>query len=274
MPLLDSLEKRFGRFAIRGIVGYIVFFQCLTFAVLFTKPDFRQVLELRTFSEMSVSGEWWRLLSFMAIPDTGGLRTLGPLMFIFYAGFLLFIMHPLEAALGRFRMNLFVLLYVLLQWLQASLTGTVGGDEFQDDIGGMFYSTSGYLSEDLFFTFAVLYPGVTIRLYGIVPLPAWVLALVSAGLMLTTLISIPQLWLAMTLSLTPFFIFGLPPLISHLRHRSEVAARRSRYRASSLAPSDSFHQCSICRRTDASDPDLDFRVTEDGTEYCTEHLPR
>ena len=102
MTILDSLDKRFGRYAIRGIVGYIVFFQCLTFAILYSKPDFAQVLAIRPFSEMAETGEWWRLISFMALPESGGGHPLGLLMFIFYAGVLLFIMHPVEAVLGAF----------------------------------------------------------------------------------------------------------------------------------------------------------------------------
>ena len=34
-----------------------------------------------------------------------------------------------------------------------------------------------------------------------------------------------------------------------------------------------FHRCTGCGRTEQSDPHLDFRVAEDGEEYCLDHLP-
>jgi hypothetical protein len=272
MPILDSLEKRFGRYAIRGLVGYIVFFQCITFAVLFTKPEFAQALTLKPFAEMD--GEWWRLLSFMAVPASGGPWVLSPLMFIFYAGVLLFIMHPVEAALGTFRMNLFVLLFILVQWGQAALWGTSVENSLQVVLGGFLNPSSAYFYDNLFFAFAVLHPGMVFRLYGLVPVPAWVLGLVSGGLILLSIIRVPLLWLSSVLGLAPFLCFGIPVLVRHLRHRSGVAVRRSRFKAESFDPGDSFHKCSVCGRTEGSDPDLDFRVSEDGTEYCGEHLPR
>lgn len=274
MTILDSLDKRFGRYAIRGIVGYIVFFQCLTFAILYSKPDFAQVLAIRPFSEMAETGEWWRLISFMALPESGGGHPLGLLMFIFYAGVLLFIMHPVEAVLGAFRMNLFVLLYIAMQWVQAGLAGTSSAVAIYHLTGGLLVPGSNMFYQNLFFAFAVLHPGIVFRLYGLIPMPVWVLALISAGFLLLALIGAPGLWLSMVLSLAPFLCFGLPRLVKHLRHRTTVVARRSRFKADSFDSGGSFHKCSVCGRSDGSDPDLDFRVAEDGTEYCTEHLPR
>jgi hypothetical protein len=33
-----------------------------------------------------------------------------------------------------------------------------------------------------------------------------------------------------------------------------------------------FHRCKTCGRTEVSDPDLEFRMAEDGEEYCGDHL--
>ena len=37
---------------------------------------------------------------------------------------------------------------------------------------------------------------------------------------------------------------------------------------------DSFHRCAHCGRTDSTDPELEFRVSGDGREYCGDHLPQ
>ena len=39
------------------------------------------------------------------------------------------------------------------------------------------------------------------------------------------------------------------------------------------AAAKTLHCCAQCGRTEISDPDLDFRVTAAGEEFCTEHLP-
>lgn len=35
-----------------------------------------------------------------------------------------------------------------------------------------------------------------------------------------------------------------------------------------------LHRCVVCKRSDVSNPDLEFRVARDGNDYCTEHLPK
>ena len=37
---------------------------------------------------------------------------------------------------------------------------------------------------------------------------------------------------------------------------------------------ETLHRCEACGRTELSHPDLDFRVTASGAEYCSEHLAR
>jgi hypothetical protein len=48
--------------------------------------------------------------------------------------------------------------------------------------------------------------------------------------------------------------------------------RRREFRRASSSPA-ALHECAVCRKTEHHDPDLEFRVAPDGTEYCTAHLP-
>ena len=49
--------------------------------------------------------------------------------------------------------------------------------------------------------------------------------------------------------------------------------RRRRFQQS-IAGADAFlHRCTVCRRTEQDDANLDFRIGADGEEYCTDHLP-
>jgi membrane associated rhomboid family serine protease len=54
----------------------------------------------------------------------------------------------------------------------------------------------------------------------------------------------------------------------------KLIKRRSEFkRAVSIARSISLHQCAACGTTEQDDPDAEFRVCTDGSEYCTKHLP-
>jgi len=256
MRLLDSLERRFGRYAIRGILGYILLFQGVVFAVLQANQYFDTKLVLVSWEQMAQDGEWWRLLSFMLVP---GSRSI--LMFIFYVWIMLMFMHRIESGFGAFRMNLFVGLFILTQWLAAAFPGVI------EPMPGLFYN-------NLLFVFAVMEPQMTILLFGIVPVTARLIALVAAGLLGLSVIQTPGLLPSVLLALAPFLCFGIPIFIRNWRHRSQVGSRRLRFKANSLTVADSFHSCSVCGRTDVSDPDLDFRITDDGIEYCTDHLPK
>jgi hypothetical protein len=56
------------------------------------------------------------------------------------------------------------------------------------------------------------------------------------------------------------------------------ARRRSFQQATGFIPDElpatPFHACVRCGRTELDSPDVVFRVSSDGHEYCAEHLPR
>jgi Zn-dependent protease len=60
--------------------------------------------------------------------------------------------------------------------------------------------------------------------------------------------------------------------ISERLRRGRRSAQFSQSVAS--AANITLHRCAKCDRTEASHPDLEFRVAGDGEEYCAEHLPR
>lgn len=61
-------------------------------------------------------------------------------------------------------------------------------------------------------------------------------------------------------------------LKEHFKH----AKRQSAFRKQMAESSDGhLHECAVCKRTEKTDPRLEFRVSSvDEEEYCTEHLPR
>ncbi len=267
MPSPDFLERRFGRYAIRGLIGYIALFQCVAFAIMYVNPGYVELLKLRPF--VSMDGEWWRLVSFIFVPGATN-----PLMFIFSIMILVLCMQFLESELGVVRVNLLVGLFFVCQWTMAAFLNTEAGFAIMAVTRGSLEPGSAYFATNLFFIVAMLFPKMVFNLFGIVPLQAWVLALVDVGMILSRVLRQPELWLTTIVSLLPCICVGLPLYFKGIHRRTTAAGRRARFKANSLPVADSFHQCAVCGRTDASNPELDFRVMEDGGEYCVDHLPR
>ena len=53
-----------------------------------------------------------------------------------------------------------------------------------------------------------------------------------------------------------------------LRRRGQISA------GSPLSSPESLHRCNFCGKTELTAPELDFRVSGDGEEYCHPHLPK
>ncbi len=58
-----------------------------------------------------------------------------------------------------------------------------------------------------------------------------------------------------------------------MRQRGEVASRRRKFDMAKIPEDESLHRCENCGKTERDDPELEFRVAEDGEEYCVDHPP-
>jgi hypothetical protein len=80
--------------------------------------------------------------------------------------------------------------------------------------------------------------------------------------------------MALVAAFMNYLIFFGPEILYEARHRGEVSARRKRFATQSRSEAEPLHKCAVCGATELSDPNLDFRVSRDGEEYCMAHLPR
>jgi hypothetical protein len=127
----------------------------------------------------------------------------------------------------------------------------------------------------LFFGFARFYPDEVIYVFFILPVKVKWLAWVAAAFMLYGfVVGTNSYRLALVAALSNFLIFFGPEFIYEARHRQEVASRRKRFEVQTRSDEEPLHKCAVCGATELSDPNLDFRVSRDGEEYCVPHLPR
>jgi hypothetical protein len=252
MTFLDRLEKSFGRFAIPGLIRYVVALNALVFLLVTIEPGYASVLELDRSAVLR--GEVWRLVSWIFIPETTRI-----LWIIFYLLFTWWIGDMLEASWGAFRLNAYYFLGMLLCIASALIFGVSGGNFF--------------LNLSLFLAIATIAPNFEILLFLILPVKMKWVALFSLALPALYLIAGPlSAKMMVVMCLGNYLLFFGPTFVRNRMEQRRTADRRARFQGAAKS-SESLHRCETCGATEVSHPEAEFRVTSDGREFCLDHLP-
>jgi hypothetical protein len=262
MSWINWLEARIGFLGVPRLMQLIALLNGLVYVLNFFQPTY--VLALLLIPERILHGEVWRLVSYIFVPEVllrGGNPALQPLFLFVYLFFLVWMGDALEHAWGAFRVTLFYFLGMVGVTVAAFFFGG----------GGLF---AFLLNLSLFFAFATLYPDVQIYVFFVLPLKIKWLAFVSLALLLLEL-----LWgslstkAAILVSFLNYFVFFGPQAYAKLRDRTATDIRRRRFE-SKASPEETLHRCAVCKRTEKDHPELEFRVSRNGEEYCLDHLPK
>jgi hypothetical protein len=261
MSLLDRLESRYGRFAIPGLIRYVVALNALVYVLVKLNPYFLFALVL--WPSKILQGEVWRLVTYIFIPQFGTFILPEWLSAALYLMFLWWVGNGLEQALGAFRLNLY--------YFTGMLGITIAAFFFGGGFGAALLNTS------LLFGFAQFYPDEVIFVMYVIPAKVKWLAWIAAALLAYQFL-VSDDWsyrVSLIVALANYIIFFGPEIYRGARTRQEVAGRRRKFEAAKAsAPNETLHQCAVCHRTEITNPELDFRVARDGQEYCREHLPK
>ncbi len=253
MSWLDKLERRIGFLGIPGLPRILVGFTALVFILGLLLPGFIGILDLDP--ERIMHGEVWRLVTYIFIPPTSS-----PIWVLFALWFVWWIANGLERALGPFKLTLYILI---------GMIGTTAAAFFW---GSQFSNTM--LMASLFYAFARFYPDEVIYLFFILPAKIKWIAWVSAALLLYGFVKNSNDYrFSVLAALAAYLIFFGADIIHDARHRKEVSTRRRRFESQRPAEDEPLHRCAVCGATELSDPNLEFRVSRDGEEYCLPHLP-
>ncbi len=255
--LLARLERRLGRHAPEGIILWIVGISGALHLLVFARPEAVRLLWLDP--DAVLQGEVWRVFTFLFAP-TGPVTGYGLLWVALGLWFLHTMGTALEAQWGSFRFDLFVLLGAL---------GTLA-------VGFAFGPVTGrYVAEALLLAFAAEFPDYEVLLL-VLPVKVKYLGLLSAALMVWGLIGGDLATrAAIAVAAADVLLFCGATLRDRLR-----AGRRVRRKvAPAFAPPPRRSRvCAKCGKSDADDPNLEFRVCDCQekchgklTEYCIEH---
>jgi hypothetical protein len=259
MSFLDRLEFRFGRYAIPGLIRYVVALNALVYILVKFNPDFLYVLML--WPRGILHGQVWRLVTYIFIPQFGA----GILPEWFNTAMYLLVMwwigNGVEQALGPFKLNV----YYLTGMLGITIAAFFFGQGFSALI----------LNASLLFAFAQFYPDEVIFIMYILPAKVkWLAWIAAAWLLFQAFSNGLEYIISLVVALANYLVFFGPEMYRNARTRQQASDRRRKFEAAQAPDTATMHECTVCHRTEASNPELDFRVARDGQEYCVEHLPK
>ncbi|MGM9538274.1 MAG: rhomboid family intramembrane serine protease [Candidatus Onthomonas sp.] len=272
MKYLNNLIDRFcynhPRFGIPNLVYYLIGGSCIVY-----------LLDLLTYSRVAVSsllafdralifqGQIWRLVTFLF--TTWGQS---PISFLLAMYFLWFVGTNLEREWGTAKFTCYYGMGVLLTLILGLITGS---------------ASTTYIDLTLFLAFATLYPDTRFLLFFFIPIKAKWLGWIDAALLAFSFVgSIIRLDLGgalmIIISIFNYLLFFWPELMYQVR-RLRGQAKYSRQpnvvnfkkAARDLKRQEYVHKCTVCGRTDAEFPDLEFRYCSRCAGYhcyCMDHI--
>lgn len=267
---LNKLEQKYGQYAIEGLMKYITGFMCLVFFL--NKVGWLSYSAICLSGERILSGEIWRIITFALIPVSTNF------LWLFFEILILFMCaNGLESQWGSFKFTI----YYFLGLIMISLSSIIVDIFPSLNAFSIYISRQGsyFVYLNLFLAFAYLYPNYEILLYFILPLKVKYVAWFSAILLFLHCLSYPILLLPFVMALGNFFIFfGFESIDNYLRFRKRQAYDAQFELGNYEKENNSRHKCSICGKTEISDPTVQFRYCtcdkcgKNGVCFCLEHL--
>lgn len=243
-------------------------------------------------------GQVWRLFTYVFTYQANNPNFLlvAISLFCFYT-----LGSAVERVWGTFRFNLFYLTGILLMDIYAVMFGgikVIQGNIIWD-CTIVYTDMVYYLNLSLLIAFATLYPDTHFLFMFIIPVKAWIFGLLD---IILTLYSVYEL--SFLVEASPMFPHNLFPLVAianyflffgkDVKNLIPIARRPRRQKTkqtgttipfpgterptaptSKPKPAPYMHRCTVCGKTDVSDPELEFRYCSRCNGYfcyCQEHI--
>lgn len=257
MKWLNKLERKYGKFAIKNLMLYIIAFNAIVFLLTIADASGGLRDRLMLIPSAVLRGEVWRLVTYIFIPPTTDI-----IWVIFALYFYYMIGMGLEHEWGSFKFNIYYLLGMLGTTLAAFISGAGG--------------TGVYLNLSLFLAFAYIFPDYEILLFFILPVKMKYLGWLDAVMLVYSFfIGGFSAKLAILAAMLNFFVFFGKDIIQYLKHNKSAHSNKKKFEAQHVVKKNYYHKCTICGRTENDDKNLEFRYCsscEGRYEYCMDHL--
>ena len=252
-------------FGIPNLMKYIVGGNVVFWLLSLVNPVLMSYL---SFSPAAIlHGQVWRLISFIFYPVSLDFLALFAFYFYYLIG------NTLERYWGTPQFTIFFFSGVILSEIFAFIVYFASGVSLN--------ITATYIYFSMFFSFATLYPDMTILLFFIIPVKIKWLAYVNAAFFLINIFTTSfPLNMLPVVALLNFMIFCGGDLFHaakiHKPSANTVNFRRESRRIRQEQRDKLYtHKCAVCGRTDTDYPDLEFRYCSKCAGYhcfCQDHI--
>ena len=281
---MKNLRRRFERFCFqnrdKGIPNLMMYISLgCALVYLITQITQNTILyDLLVFDRAAIlHGQIWRLISYPLTFYNSNILLMVLMLYCYYS-----LGRAMENIWGTFRFNLFY------------LTGIVMMDVYCLLFGGQADVT--YLNLSLFLSYATMFPNAGFLLFFIIPVKAWIFALVDLALVVYGLIVYPFPYnLFSVISLANYFLFfgkdvlNVIPLSWRIKF-NRIFKKGAAPQQPKVVPFTKIevkkvpvqqakpsytHRCTICGRTDVTHPQLEFRYCSKCNGYfcyCEDHI--
>ncbi len=281
---MRKLRSRFDRFCyanrdkgIPNLMLYIVIGTAVVYIMGMMDNSYTLYSVLRFDRALILQGQIWRLFTYVFTYGTGMQLLLVAVSLLCYFS----LGRAMENTWGTFRFNLFYFTGVVLM----DIFGLVFG--MQVDVY--------YLNLSLFLGYATLYPNSSFLLLFIIPVKAWIFGLFDLAVTLFDVIRLSSFFpynLFPLVAIANYFLFFGKDVLNLIPMSWRVNAGRlfrkkpksgpipyrsaGSYEATHATVKAPYtHRCTVCGRTDVSNPELEFRYCSRCNGYycyCEDHI--
>lgn len=211
MRWLDKLERKFGRYAIKNLMMYIIALNMAVYLVMLTDRTGWVMSKLTLIPSLVLKGEVWRLITYIFIPPESSM------LFIFFVLYFYYLIGTsLEQQWGSFKFNIYYLIGMLGTTIAAFITGSG--------------ATGVYLNLSLFLAFAYLYPNFEVLLFFFIPIKVKYLGWLNLVFIGYSVLTEPLPGKAAALaSIINFIVFFGKDFIDFVKRKWQVYRNRKRF---------------------------------------------
>ena len=277
----NSFERFCFKHRDKGIPNLMLYIS-LGCALVYLMTQFTQnttLYNLLVFNRAAIlKGQVWRLISYPLTFYNSNILLMAISLFCYYS-----LGRAMENIWGTLKFNLFYLCGIVMM-----------------DIYCMIFNCQAsvsYLNLSLFLSYATMYPNSQFLLLYIIPVKAWIFALFDLALVVYGLLVYPFPYnFFSVISLANYFLFFGKDVLNVIPMSWRINARRlfrkgssapkkakvipfpnaGSYEATTARPEAPYtHKCTVCGRTDETNPELEFRYCSRCNGYycyCQDHI--
>ena len=305
---MKNLRQKFERFCYRNrnlgipnLMLYVAIGNAIVYLMSEMAHNYVLFNALCFNRDLILQGQLWRIVTcvFTSAFSYGNILFVAISLLCYYS-----LGRAIENRWGTFRFNLFYFTGLFLMeafvMLFGNITYTSGNTTYY--IGAEYFANLGnYLNLSLFIAYATLYPDTHFLLFFIIPVKAWIFALFDLVLTVMEIFNLPMGFFPLNffpvVALANYFLFFGKDVLNLIPITWKVNTRRlfkgkkggkkgqpkvipfpsaGSYEASTASVKAPYtHKCTVCGRTDVSNPELEFRYCSrcNGYHcYCEEHI--